>query len=308
MAANAARLSLAKQAVAETGMGVVEDKVIKNHFAAEFIYNKFKHTKTCGVIEWDEVFGIRKIAEPLGILAGIIPTTNPTSTTIFKGLLALKTRNGIIFSPHPRAKACTVEAARILLHAARQAGAPDGIIGWIDEPTVELSRHLMAHPDIDMTLATGGPGMVHAAYSSGKPAIGVGAGNTPAIIDETSDVRVAVNSILLSKTFDHGMICASEQSVVVVDAVYEAVRSEFVCRGAHLCSPEQAAKLRETMFAGGKLNAAIVGRPASQIARVGGVHRVGQHQGAGRRDRRDRAWGTAQLRKTLAGTLDVSSD
>lgn len=270
MAANAARLSLAKQAVAETGMGVIEDKVIKNHFAAEFIYNRFKHTKTCGVIEWDEVFGIRKIAEPLGILAGIIPTTNPTSTTIFKGLLALKTRNAIVFSPHPRAKACTVEAARILMQAAWEAGAPDGIIGWIDEPTVELSRHLMMHPDIAMTLATGGPGMVQAAYSSGKPAIGVGAGNTPAIIDETSDIRVAVNSILLSKTFDHGMICASEQSVVVVDAVYEAVRSEFVCRGAHLCNPEQAAMLRETMFGSGKLNAAIVGRPASQIAELAG--------------------------------------
>lgn len=270
LAANGARLSLAKQAVLETGMGVVEDKVIKNHFAAEFIYNKFKHAKTCGLIEWDEVFGIRKIAEPVGLLAGIIPTTNPTSTTIFKALLALKTRNGIIFSPHPRAKSCTVQAARILLEAARAAGAPEAVIGWIDEPSVALSQHLMAHEEINMTLATGGPGMVHAAYSSGKPAIGVGAGNTPAIIDETSDIRVAVNSILLSKTFDHGMICASEQSVVVVEAVYDAVRSEFLGRGAHLCDAAQTALLRKALFRNGKLDPAVVGRPAALIAERAG--------------------------------------
>jgi len=229
IAANNARIELAKIALEETGMGIVEDKVIKNHFASEYIYNQYKDEKTCGVIEEDEAFGITKIAEPIGVIAAVVPTTNPTSTAIFKALIALKTRNGIIFSPHPRAKRSTIAAAKLVLEAAVQAGAPDGIIEWIDEPSVELSQILMSKADL--ILATGGPGMVRAAYSSGKPAIGVGAGNTPAIIDETAHLKMAVNSILLSKTFDNGMICASEQSVIVVDSVYGEVRKEFVERG-----------------------------------------------------------------------------
>lgn len=270
MAANAQRVPLAKMAAAETGMGIAEDKVIKNHFASEFIYNKFKDAATCGLIEVDHTFGIRKIAEPLGLLAGIVPTTNPTSTAIFKALIALKTRNGIIFSPHPRARKCTAEAARIVLEAAVAAGAPEGIISWIDEPTVELSKGLMSHPKVSMILATGGPGMVKSAYSSGKPAVGVGAGNTPALIDETADIRMAVNSILLSKTFDNGMICASEQSAVVVDAVYEDVRNEFQLRGAHICTAKERKALGQTIVKNGKLNAAIVGQPAAKIAEMAG--------------------------------------
>ncbi len=268
---SAQRIPLARSAVEETGMGVLEDKVVKNHFASEFIYNKFKNAQTCGIIEHDTGFGIRKIAEPLGILAGVIPTTNPTSTVIFKALLALKTRNAIIFSPHPRAKRCTIAAARAVLAAAVAAGAPRDIIGWIDEPSVELSRHLMAHPDIDLILATGGPGMVSAAYSSGKPAIGVGAGNTPAIIDETADLRMAVNSVLLSKTFDHGMICASEQSVVVVDDVYGAVRKEFQHRGGFVLDGEQKQAVAEVLLRDGRLNANIVGQPAEKIAGMAGL-------------------------------------
>ena len=220
------RIPLAKMAVEETGMGVVEDKVIKNHFASEYIYNKFKNCKTCGILEEDKANGIIKVAEPLGVLAGVIPTTNPTSTAIFKSLIALKTRNGIIFSPHPRAKKCTVETARLILEEAVKAGAPENIIGWIDEPTILRTQELMQHPKIDCILATGGPGMVKSAYSSGKPALGVGAGNTPAVIDETADIKMAVSSILMSKTFDNGMICASEQSIVCVKDVYDEVKKE----------------------------------------------------------------------------------
>ncbi len=270
MAANARRIPLARLAADETGMGIAEDKVIKNHFAAEYIYNKFRDAKTCGVIEVDETFGVRRIAEPVGILAGVIPTTNPTSTAIFKALLALKTRNAIIFSPHPRATRSTIEAARVVLEAAKQAGAPADIIAWIDHPSVALSRHLMGHPKIDMILATGGPGMVRAAYSSGKPAVGVGAGNTPAVIDETADVKMAVNSVLLSKTFDNGMICASEQSVVVVDEVYEAVRAEFIARGAYIVDEKERELLARTIIKDGKRNAEIVGQPAAKIARLAG--------------------------------------
>ena len=221
------RIPLAKMAVEETGMGVVEDKVIKNHFASEYIYNKFKNVKTCGILEEDKANGLIKIAEPLGVIAGVIPTTNPTSTAIFKSLIALKTRNGIIFSPHPRAKKCTVETARLILEEAVKAGAPEDIIGWIDEPTILRTQYLMAHPDVDIILATGGPGMVKSAYSSGKPALGVGAGNTPALIDETADIQMAVSSILMSKTFDNGMICASEQSVTAVKDVYDAVKDDL---------------------------------------------------------------------------------
>jgi acetaldehyde dehydrogenase/alcohol dehydrogenase len=265
------RIKLAKLAVAETGMGVFEDKVIKNHFAAEFIYNKYAGEKTCGVIEEDEDSGIVKVAEPLGVIAGIIPTTNPTSTAIFKSLIALKTRNAIVFSPHPRAKGCTVEAARIVLKAAVEAGAPEDIIGWIDEPTVELSAALMAHPEINLTLATGGPGMVKAAYSSGKPAIGVGSGNTPAVIDETAHLKMAVNSILLSKSFDNGMICASEQSAVVVDSVYDAVKKEFAYRGAHILTAGEREKVGAVVMKNGRVNADIVGQPAARIAEMAGV-------------------------------------
>ena len=234
-AANKARIPLAKMAVEETGMGIVEDKVIKNHYASEYIYNAYKDTKTCGVIEEDTSFGIKRVAEPIGVIAAVIPTTNPTSTAIFKALISLKTRNGIIISPHPRAKKCTIEAAKVVLEAAVAAGAPKGIIGWIDVPSLELTN--LAMKEADIILATGGPGMVKAAYSSGKPALGVGAGNTPAIIDDTADVLLAVNSIIHSKTFDNGMICASEQSVIVLDSVYDQVKKEFADRGCYILSP-----------------------------------------------------------------------
>ena len=236
-AADKARIPLAKMAVEETGMGVVEDKVIKNHYAAEYIYNAYKNTKTCGVIEDDPVYGIKKIAEPIGLIAAVIPTTNPTSTAIFKTLIALKTRNAIIISPHPRAKGCTIAAAKLVLEAAVKAGAPEGIIGWIDVPSLELTNLVMKEADI--ILATGGPGMVKAAYSSGKPALGVGAGNTPVIIDDTADVRLAVNSIIHSKTFDNGMICASEQSVTVLESVYKAVKEEFIYRGCYFLKKDE---------------------------------------------------------------------
>ena len=269
VAANQARIPLAKMAVAETGMGVVEDKVIKNHYAAEYIYNAYKNTKTCGVIEEDPAFGIKKIAEPIGIIAAVIPTTNPTSTAIFKTLIALKTRNAIIISPHPRAKNCTIEAAKIVLEAAVKAGAPEGIIGWIDVPSLELTNEVMK--DADIILATGGPGMVHAAYSSGKPALGVGAGNTPVIIDETADVKLAVNSIIHSKTFDNGMICASEQSVTVLEPLYDAVKKEFAYRGCYFLKPDEIDKVRKTILINGSLNAKIVGQPAYKIAALAGV-------------------------------------
>ncbi len=265
------RIKLAKMAVAETGMGIIEDKVIKNHFASEFIYNKYVKIRTCGIIEEDDDAGIVKIAEPIGVIAGVIPTTNPTSTAIFKSLISLKTRNGIIFSPHPRAKECTIEAARIIRDMAVSCGAPQDIIGWIDEPSLELSAALMQHRKISLILATGGPGMVHAAYSSGTPAIGVGAGNTPAVIDETCHVKMAVNSVLLSKSFDNGMICASEQSVIVVDAVYDAVKAEFAKRGAYILSAEEKTKVGGVMFKNGKLNADIVGQSAAKIASMAGV-------------------------------------
>lgn len=270
-AANENRITLAKMAVEETGMGIFEDKVIKNHFASEFIYNKYIHDKTCGVVEEDEDAGIIKIAEPIGIIAGIVPTTNPTSTAIFKSLITLKTRNAIIFSPHPRAKKCTIEAARIVLEAAVAAGAPEHIIGWIDEPSVELSAALMQHPDVNLTLATGGPAMVKAAYSSGKPAIGVGAGNTPAIIDETCHLKMAVNSVLLSKSFDNGMICASEQSVIVVQDVYDAVKKEFALRGAHILTASEKEKVANIIMKNGRVDPAIVGQPAYKIAAMAGL-------------------------------------
>ncbi len=265
------RIPLAKMAVEETGMGVVEDKVIKNHFASEYIYNKFKNCKTCGILEEDKANGIIKVAEPLGVLAGVIPTTNPTSTAIFKSLIALKTRNGIIFSPHPRAKKCTVETARLILEEAVKAGAPENIIGWIDEPTILRTQELMQHPKIDCILATGGPGMVKSAYSSGKPALGVGAGNTPAVIDETADIKMAVSSILMSKTFDNGMICASEQSIVCVKDVYDEVKKELEYRGAYLLSAKEKEKLSKVIFIDGRLNAGIVGQPAYKIAEMAGV-------------------------------------
>ena len=271
LAANDARIPLAKMAVEETGMGVVEDKVIKNHFAAEEIYNKYRDAKTCGVIERDDTNGYTKVAEPLGVIAGVVPTTNPTSTTIFKSLIALKTRNGIIFSPHPRAKKSTIAAAKLMLEAAVKAGAPDNIIGWIDEPSVEMSQHLMQHEGIAMILATGGPGMVKAAYSSGKPALGVGAGNTPAIIDETADIKMAVSSVLMSKTFDNGMICASEQSVIVHKDIYDEVKKEFEYRGAYILNKKEKEKVAKTIIQDGKLNAAIVGQPAYKIAEMAGV-------------------------------------
>ncbi|MDW8801609.1 bifunctional acetaldehyde-CoA/alcohol dehydrogenase [Clostridium sp. A1-XYC3] len=269
MAANSARIRLAKMAVEETGMGIVEDKVIKNHFASEYIYNKYKDEKTCGVIDEDQAFGMKKIAEPIGVIAAVVPTTNPTSTAIFKALIALKTRNGIIFSPHPRAKKSTIAAAKLVLDAAVQAGAPEGIVAWIDEPSVELSQIVMREADI--TLATGGPGMVKAAYSSGKPAIGVGAGNTPAIIDETADIQMAVNSILLSKTFDNGVICASEQSVIALDSVYNQVRKEFEERGAYLLKKDEIEKVRKVILINGSLNANIVGQSAYKIAQLAAV-------------------------------------
>ena len=256
-------------AVEETGMGIVEDKVIKNHYAAEYIYNAYKDTKTCGVIEEDPAFGIKKIAEPIGLIAAVIPTTNPTSTAIFKTLLALKTRNAIIISAHPRAKKSTIEAAKIVLEAAVKAGAPENIIGWIDVPSLELTNEVMKNADI--ILATGGPGMVKAAYSSGKPALGVGAGNTPVIIDDTADVKMAVNSIIHSKTFDNGMICASEQSVTVLENVYEAVKAEFKLRGCYFLKEDEIEKVRKTIIINGALNAKIVGQPAYKIAALAGV-------------------------------------
>ena len=268
-AANRARIPLAKAAVAETGMGIVEDKVIKNHYAAEYIYNAYKDTKTCGVIERDTAYGIQKIAEPIGLVAAVIPTTNPTSTAIFKALLALKTRNGMIFSPHPRAKECTIAAAKIVLEAAVAAGAPEGIISWIDKPSLELTNKIMAEADI--ILATGGPGMVKAAYSSGKPAIGVGPGNTPAIIDDTADLKLAVNSIIHSKTFDNGMICASEQSVIIPECIYDAAKAEFQARGCYVLNAEECQKVRETILINGALNAKIVGQNAHTIAAIAGV-------------------------------------
>ena len=268
-AANKMRIPLAKMAVEETGMGVVEDKVIKNHYAAEYIYNAYKDTKTCGVIEEDASYGIKKIAEPIGIIAAVIPTTNPTSTAIFKSLIALKTRNGIIFSPHPRAKACTIAAARVVLDAAVAAGAPENIIGWIDIPSLELTNEVMR--DADIILATGGPGMVKAAYSSGKPALGVGAGNTPAIIDDSADITLAVNSIIHSKTFDNGMICASEQSVIILDSVYEAAKKEFADRGCYILNKQETQKVREVILINGALNAKIVGQSAYTIAQLAGV-------------------------------------
>lgn len=268
-AANKARIPLAKMAVEETGMGVVEDKVIKNNYAAEYIYNAYKDTKTCGVIEEDKAFGIKKIAEPIGVIAAVIPTTNPTSTAIFKCLIALKTRNAIIISPHPRAKKSTIEAAKIVLEAAVKAGAPEGIIDWIDIPSLEMTNTVMKEADI--ILATGGPGMVKAAYSSGKPALGVGAGNTPAIIDDSADILLAVNSIIHSKTFDNGMICASEQSVIVLKDVYEAAKAEFAARGCYFLKDAEIEKVRKTIIINGALNAKIVGQSAARIAELAGV-------------------------------------
>ncbi len=268
-AANRARLPLAKMAVEETGMGVAEDKVIKNHFASEYIYNAYKNVKTCGVIEENKTFGTTRIAEPIGVVAAVIPTTNPTSTAIFKTLICLKTRNGIIISPHPRAKKSTIEAARIVLEAAVEAGAPEGIISWIDVPSLELTNLLMQEADI--ILATGGPGMVKAAYSSGKPALGVGAGNTPAIIDDSADVTLAVNSIIHSKTFDNGMICASEQSVIALEPVYDAVKQEFLARGCYFLSDEETEKVRKTIIINGSLNPKIVGQKPVTIAALAGV-------------------------------------
>ncbi|MFQ8893037.1 MAG: bifunctional acetaldehyde-CoA/alcohol dehydrogenase [Clostridium sp.] len=271
MAANDSRIKLAKMAVEETKMGIVEDKVIKNHFSAEYIYNQYKDMKTCGVIDRDETFGISKVAEPIGVIAAIVPTTNPTSTAIFKTLIALKTRNAIIISPHPRAKNSTIAAAKIVLDAAVKAGAPEGIIGWIDEPSVELSKRVME--ESDLILATGGPGMVKAAYSSGKPAIGVGAGNTPAIIDETAHIKMAVNSILLSKTFDNGVVCASEQSIIVMDSIYDKVRREILERGGYILNKQEKDKLRKTILTeSGALNSEIVGQSAYNIGKLAGIN------------------------------------
>lgn len=268
-AANRMRIPLAKLAVEETGMGVVEDKVIKNHFASEYIYNAYRDTKTCGVIEEDPAYGIQKIAEPIGVVAAVIPTTNPTSTAIFKALLCLKTRNGMILSPHPKATDCTIAAAKVVLEAAVAAGAPEDIIGWIDQPTLELSNQLMR--EADLILATGGPGMVKAAYSSGKPALGVGPGNTPALIDDSADLLLAVSSVIHSKTFDNGMICASEQSVVVLDSIYDAVKAEFLRRGCYVLNTEEAEKLRGVILINGVLNAKIVGQTAHDIAALAGI-------------------------------------
>lgn len=269
-AANRMRIPLAKLAVEETGMGVVEDKVIKNHFASEYIYNAYRDTKTCGVIEEDPAYGIQKIAEPIGVIAAVIPTTNPTSTAIFKALLCLKTRNGMILSPHPKATDCTIAAAKVVLEAAVAAGAPEDIIGWIDQPTLELSNQLMR--EADLILATGGPGMVKAAYSSGKPALGVGPGNTPALIDDSADLLLAVSSVIHSKTFDNGMICASEQSVVVLDSIYDAVKAEFLRRGCYVLNAEEAEKLRSVILINGVLNAKIVGQTAHDIAALAGIN------------------------------------
>ena len=269
LAANQQRIPLAQMAVEETGMGVVEDKVIKNHYAAEYIYNAYKNAKTCGVIEEDKAFGVKKIAEPLGLIAAVIPTTNPTSTAIFKTLISLKTRNGIIISPHPRAKASTIAAAKVVLDAAVAAGAPKNIIGWIDVPSLELTNLIMK--EADTILATGGPGMVKAAYSSGKPALGVGAGNTPAVIDESADILLAVNSIIHSKTFDNGMICASEQSVIVNEKIYDKVKAEFAARGCYFLNKDETEKVRKTIIINGALNAKIVGQKAATIASLAGV-------------------------------------
>lgn len=268
LAANKERIPLAKMAVAETGMGIVEDKVIKNHYASEYIYNAYKHTKTCGVIEEDKAFGIKKVAEPIGVVAAVIPTTNPTSTAIFKTMICLKTRNGIIISPHPRAKNATIAAAKVVLEAAVKAGAPENIIGWIDVPSLELTNTIMKEADI--ILATGGPGMVKAAYSSGKPALGVGAGNTPVIMDESCDIKVAVSSLIHSKTFDNGMICASEQSVIVNKNIYDEVKKEFKARGCYFCTPEETEKVRKTILINGALNAKIVGQKPVTIAKLAG--------------------------------------
>ena len=270
VAANKMRIPLAKMAVEETGMGVVEDKVIKNHFASEYIYNAYKNTKTCGIIEEDKAFGTMKIAEPIGVVAAVIPTTNPTSTAIFKTLISLKTRNGIIISPHPRAKNSTIAAAKVVLEAAVAAGAPEGIIAWIDVPSLELTN--MAMREADIILATGGPGMVKAAYSSGKPALGVGAGNVPAVIDESADILLAVNSIIHSKTFDNGMICASEQSVIVLDSIYDQVKAEFAARGCYFLSESETEAVRKTILINGALNARIVGQSAHKIASLAGVN------------------------------------
>ena len=268
-AADKARIPLAKDAVEETGMGIVEDKVIKNHYAAEYVYNAYKNTRTCGVIEEDTAYGIKKIAEPIGLIAAVIPTTNPTSTAIFKTLIALKTRNAIIISPHPRAKKCTIDAAKVVLEAAVEAGAPEGIIGWIDVPSLDLTNQVMREADI--ILATGGPGMVKAAYSSGKPALGVGPGNTPVIIDDSADIRLAVNSIIHSKTFDNGMICASEQSVTVLESIYKKVKEEFLYRGCYFLKPDELEKVRKTILINGALNAKIVGQKAATIAEMAGI-------------------------------------
>ena len=269
IAANKMRIPLAELAVLETGMGVVEDKVIKNQFASEYIYHAYEHEKTCGVIEEDKAYGIKKIAEPYGVIAAVIPTTNPTSTAIFKSLICLKTRNGIIFSPHPRAKNSTIEAARVVLEAAIKAGAPEEIIEWIDSPSLDMTNTLMR--EADLILATGGPGMVHAAYSSGKPALGVGAGNVPAVIDESANILLAVNSIIHSKTFDNGMICASEQSVIVPESIYDKVKEEFLYRGCYFLKGDELDKIRKVMIINGALNAKIVGQRASKIAELAGV-------------------------------------
>ena len=269
IAANKARIPLAKLAVEETGMGVVEDKVIKNHYASEYIYNAYKNTKTCGIVEEDKAYGLKKIAEPIGVVGAVIPTTNPTSTAIFKTLICLKTRNGCIISPHPRAKASTIAAAKVVYEAAVEAGAPEGIISWIDVPNLEMTNLLMK--EVDIILATGGPGMVRAAYSSGKPAIGVGAGNTPAVIDESADILLAVSSIIHSKTFDNGMICASEQSVIVADKIYNKVKKEFIARGCYVLKTDEADKVRKTIIINGSLNAKIVGQSAVKIAELAGV-------------------------------------
>ncbi len=304
-AADKARIPLAKMAVEETGMGVLEDKIIKNHFASEYIYNKHKDVKTCGIIKEDKVNGTKIVAEPLGVIAGIIPTTNPTSTAIFKSLIALKTRNAIIFSPHPRATKCTIAAAKLVLEAAVKAGAPEDIIGWIDVPSIELSNMLMKHDSIDCILATGGPGMVKAAYSSGRPALGVGPGNTPAVIDETADIKMAVSSILMSKTFDNGMICASEQSVVVVDSVYEAVRKEFAYRGAHLLDEKEQKKLVDLPIIDPKRGTAhpdIVGQSAYKIAQLAGFE-VNQNAKVLIAERPEVDWEDAFSREKLSPVL-----
>ncbi|MBF0925958.1 MAG: aldehyde dehydrogenase family protein, partial [Atopobium sp.] len=269
LAAEKNRIPLARMAVEETGMGVMEDKVIKNHYAAEYIYNKYKDMKTCGIVEDDPAAGYRVVAEPMGIVAAVIPTTNPTSTAIFKTLLALKTRNAIIISPHPRAKDCTIAAARIVRDAAEKAGCPKGIIDWVPVPSIDLTAAVMSNADI--ILATGGPGMVNAAYSSGKPALGVGAGNTPAIIDDTADIKLAVNSIIHSKTFDNGMICASEQSVTVLDSVYDQVKKEFADRGCYFLQGKELDAVRKTVIINGAVNAGIVGKSAHFIAKTAGV-------------------------------------